>query len=313
MTTKAVHRPLARVALRAAAWLLAVPSLALAADDFLGPAFVREGADALAVNMKTTCGTTEQGVTRYGMWEGRMYSRIAGEKDRHIFDVIGINTRQCERHKDPVRGDGFRSISREIMVYLDPATGEIIDQWKNPWTGETVEVVHVANDPVNMREPRFAIGADGKPSHIALRQYDDLLVDVSEVPLFYTNPLAGDYQDYVGGQYHAMEIFNTFYRAADFTDAKKTRISESRISWQRISSWLPWMKMRDRPGIMIFNATGFSTFDKARIPPRLMQVLTSRYPDYLNPPPLGDRRENATTWTVTKKWIDERRSSKENK
>ena len=33
----------------------------------------------------------------------------------------------------------------------------------------------------------------------------------------------------------------------------------------------------------------------------------------LAPPPLGDRRENATTWTVTKKWIDERRSSKENK
>jgi hypothetical protein len=69
------------------------------------------------------------------------------------------------------------------------------------------------------------------------------------------------------------------------------------------------MKMRDRPGVMVFNATGFSTFDKARIPPRLLQVLSTRYPDYLVPPPLGDRRDNATTWTVTKKWIDDRRNS----
>ena len=296
-----------------AALMLATPLAAWGADDFLGPSAKREGAEAFTWNMKLTCGTTEPGVTRYGMWEGRMYSRIAGEKDRHIFDVIGINTRQCERHKDPVRGDGYRSVSREIMVYLDPASGEIIDSWKNPWTGQTVDVVHVANDPVNMRQPSFAIGADGKPASIELRQYDDLLVEVREVPLFYTNPLAGDYQEYVGGQYHAMEIFNTFYRAADFTDAKKNRISESRISWQRISKLLPWMLMGDRQGIMIFNATGYSTFDRKRIPPKLMQILQTRYPQYLEAPPLGDPRPNATTWTVTKQWIDAQRAKQEKK
>jgi hypothetical protein len=42
------------------------------------------------------------------------------------------------------------------MVSLDPKTNEIVDRWQNPWTGETVEVIHVANDPVNMRQPRYA-------------------------------------------------------------------------------------------------------------------------------------------------------------
>jgi hypothetical protein len=282
---------------------------ALATDDLLGPAASREGEEALAWSAKMTCGTTEAGVPRYGMWEGKLYSRAPGEKDRHLFNVIGINTRQCERHSDPVRGTGFRSVSREIMVYLDPRSGEIIDRWQNPWTGETVEVIHVANDPVNMRQPRYAREADGKPIRVTLRQYDDSLVASREIPLFYENPLGGAYQEYVGGTYHAMEIFNDYYRAADFTDPKRIRIGESRISWQRISGWLPWMKMRDRPGVMIFNATGYSTFDKSRIPPRLMQVLTTRYPEYLVPPPLGDPRENATTWTVTKKWIDARRAT----
>ena len=280
---------------------------ALADDGLLGPAATREGDAAVLWNTKLTCGTTEQGVTRYGMWEGRMYSRIPGEKDRHIFDVVGINTRQCERHKDPARGEGYRSVSREIMVYLDPATGEIIDQWKNPWTGEMVEVIHVANDPVNMRAPSFARDATGKPARVTLRQYGDLLVASREVPLFYDNPLAGAYQDYIGGKYHAMEIFNTFYSAADFLAPKGPRISPSRLAWQRVSGLLPWMRMGDRPGVMIFNATGFSTFDRTQISPKLMQILQTRYPEYLTPPPLGDARPNATTWTITKDWIDAKR------
>lgn len=283
------------------------PSTATAFDGLLDSVATREGDEALVWSAKLTCGTTEAGVTRYGMWEGKLYSRAPGERDRHLFNVIGINTRQCERHQDPTRGAGFRSVSREIMVYLDPQTNEIIDTWKNPWTGETVEVIHVANDPVNMRTPTFARTADGKPLVVSLRQYDDALVSSREVPLFYENPMGGAYQEYVGGTYHAMEIFNTYYRTADFTDTRRTRIGESRISWQRISSWLPWMKMRDRPGIMIFNATGFSSFDRSRIPPRLMGVLQSRYPEYLAAPALGDPRENATTWTVTKKQIDTQR------
>jgi len=279
----------------------------LAADGLLSEVAMRQGDEALEWGAKLTCGTTAAGATRYGLWEGKLYSRVPGERDRHLFNVIGINTRQCERHQSQERGAGFRSVSREIMVYLDPKTNEIVDTWENPLTGESVDILHVANDPVNMRLPTYAKTTDGKPLIVTLRRYGDTLVSSSEVPLFYENPLAGSYQEYVGGTYHAMEIFNTFYRTEDFIDRERTQIGDSRISWQRVSGWLPWMKMRDRPGLMIFNATGFSTFDRERIPPKLMTILQSRYPDYLIPPPLGDQRTNETTWTVTKKQIDARR------
>ncbi|MEZ5500023.1 MAG: DUF1838 family protein [Steroidobacteraceae bacterium] len=276
--------------------------------ELLGDDEVRTGLAALDWNAKMTCGTTEAGVTRYGLWEGRLYSRVPGERDRHLFNVIGINTRQCARLEDARRGPGFRSVSREVMIYLDPKSNEIVDRWTNPWTDETVDVIHVANDPVNMRAPAFAFADDGTASRAALRRYDDTVVSSSEFPLFYTNPLAGEYQDYVGGTYHAIEIFNTYYRAADFLDARRKRIGESRISWQRVSAWMPWMKMGDRPGLMIFNATGFSTFDAKRIPAQLIDALKSRYPAYLTPPPLDDTRPNETTWTVTRRIIDEARA-----
>lgn len=292
-------------------WLLMLCVLApsFAGAELLTPDESRSGAEALTWSMKTTCGTTEAGVTRYGMWEGRLYSRVPGEKDRALFKVYGVNVRQCGRLQDAARGAGFRSVSREVMYYLDPTTGQPIDRWRNPWTGETVGVIHVANDPVNMRQPTFERREDGTPHTTSLRRYDDLLVASNEVPLFYRNPLGGDYQDHVGGTYHAMEIFNTFYRAADLLDAKRTRIGESRLAWQRVSQWLPWMKMGDRPGVMIFNATGYSTFDRTRLPASLVALMQARHPEYLTPPPVDDPRPNATTWTVTKQAIDAERAA----
>ena len=261
------------------------------------------GKDAILFRQKTTCGTTEPGVTYYGMWEGRAYSRVPGEKDKHLFNVVGINVRQCSRQDDAERGYGFRSVSNEIMVYLDPETNEVMDVWTNPWTGEEVDVVHVANDPVNMRGYAYERGSDGKETSTTLRKYGDVAVTSYEIPLFYKNPLGSDYQAYVGGAYHAMEIFNTYYAADEVLDSKVTAIGQSNISWTRTAQWLPWMAMGDKVGIMIFNATGYSTLDKREVWPNLVAVLNDRYPDYWAPPVLDDPRPNETSWTVFEKYM----------
>ncbi|MGI9234975.1 MAG: DUF1838 family protein [Woeseiaceae bacterium] len=265
-----------------------------------------EGRDASIFSQKTSCGTTEQGKLRYGIWEGRAYSRVPGEKDRHLFNLLGINVRHCSTHSDDVRGNGYRSVSREIMVYLDKDSGEMIDTWMNPWTGKEIEIVHVANDPVNARSIRWEKNEDGdSTAKSTLRRYGDMVATSFEVPLFYPNPLGGDYQQYVGGTYHAMEIFNTFYDAEKALDASASEIGDSRLAWSRVAQWLPWLEMGSRPGIMIFNATGFSTFDKNLIPEKLVAILNEHYPLYWTPPPLDDKRPNETSWTVFKKHLGE--------
>ena len=267
------------------------------------------GTDAFLATQKTICGTTEQGMTRYGVFEGRTYSRVPGEKDRHLFNVLGINVRHCMTMEDDVRGRGFRSFGREIMVYMDPETDEIIDTWLNPWSGEEVEVMHVANDPVNLRAPMYERNEDGEATMVVnLRHYGDVVARSSEIPLFYTNPLGGEYQPYVGGTYHAMEIFNSFYNAEKLLDNDAASIGQSHLGWSRVAKWLPWFKMGDRAGVMVFNASGFSTFDKDKVPERLVEILNERYPLYWEPPELGDNRPNETSWTVFKKMIEDRES-----
>lgn len=286
-------------------WLAATLAALMYATPSLAENIVLTGDDAFSAAQKSTCGTTQAGKTRYGIFEGRAYSRVPGEKDRHLFDVLGINVRQCGHLNDAVRGRGYRSVSREIMVYMDPDSGEIIDTWNNPWTGADIEVMHVANDPVNMRRPTYEKDADGKPAlERRYRLYGDVLVSSAEVPLFYPNPLGGDYQKYVGGTYHAMEIFNSFYDAKKMQSAKVASIGDSHLAWSRVAQWLPWLEMGSRPGLMVFNASGFSTFDKGKIPSPLVDILNERYPSYWTPPPTDDDRPNETSWTVFQKKLE---------
>jgi hypothetical protein len=280
--------------------MLSLSGLLLTTVTALADSETFTGRTAWEISRKSTCGTLETGVTRYGIFEGRAYSRVPGERDRHIFNVLGVNTRQCAKFEDPDRGEGFRSVSREVMLYLDPETGKVMDTWQNPWTGATVEVVHVANDPVNMRAPRYEKDAGA----VTMKHYGNLLAVSNEVPLFYDNPLGGDFQRYVGGTYHAMEIFDDFYLADELLDSSR-RLERSWMAWVRVAQWLPWMEMGSKPGLMVVNATGSSVFDRSEIPELLRTVLEERYPTYFEPPALDDPRPNETSWTVFRKHLEE--------
>lgn len=262
--------------------------------------------DALEISKRAQCGTAD-GVPAVYHWSGKVYSRVAGEPDRHLFNGEGMNIRTCVSTTDPVRGKGWRQVSREIMLYLDPVTNQVVRDWKNPWTGEVVPVVHIANDPVNSRGYSFPVQADGKPYTIDVRRQGRWMFMPVEVPLFYQNVLAGEYQDYVGGKYHAMEIFDFTFDAAEMLDTKNATAYPS-IAWVRISEWLPWMKMRGRDGGMVFNAMGTKLRSYDELPAVLKTEIAANYPTYTAPPPGDDARPNATTWTVFKKRIDEERA-----
>lgn len=281
---------------------VALATLAMpAAAQQLDPA---KPEDALEITKRTQCGAKDGEPAIY-YWSGHVYSRVEGEPDRLLFDGEGMNIRQCVAVSDPKRGKGYRQVSREIMLFTDPATGEIVRQWKNPWTGETVEVMQIANDPVNSR-PSFPIGADGKPYTVQMKRMGDWVQMPIEVPLFYTNPLGGDYQDYVGNKYHAMEIFDFADTAADLLDTRNPTAYPS-VSWVRVSDWMPWMKMQGRQGHIIFNAMGSKLKRFDDLPKVLKDEIAARYPDYTAPPPGDDARPNATTWTMFKARIDAER------
>lgn len=229
----------------------------------------------------------------YWFWRGEVYSRRAGEADKLLFKVEGLNTRTCVRQTHPERGAGFRTVSREVLLYLDPKTGQPLGKWTNPWTGQTVDVLHIANDPVNGEfYVRTRTGApqtwDG--STIAGQWFWTVTV-----PLFYPNPLGGAYQSEVGGAYHATEMFNFMGDEATLID-RRVVPTDIKVGWVRISQWLPWMRMGDRDGMLYFHTAGRKTTRWEDLSELMRREVERRYPAYRNPPPLDDARPNMTSW-----------------
>ncbi len=264
--------------------------------------------DAITAYRKVQCSTKDGEAVVYH-WAGEVYSRVEGEPDKHLFDLQGMNIRQCVTVTDPVRGTGFRQVSRELMFYTDPKTGAVLRQWQNPWTQKTVDVIHVANDPVNMRAPQFPVGADGKPFSLNARIQNGRVFMPAVIPLWYTNPMGGDYQAFVGNQYHSMEIFDFVVDEADLTDATRPRANPS-IAWVRMSPWLPWMEMTGRNGLLVFNAVGQTLPDGiAGLPKVITDEIAATYPAYTAPPPGDDKRPNETSWTYFKKLQDAKKAA----
>lgn len=267
--------------------------------------------DQLRMQTKVSCSLVDGRPTLY-WWSGRMWGRVPGEANRLLFHVHGMNIRQCRTQVDPVRGFCYRSVSREVMFYLDPKTDQVVRRWKNPWTNEEVDVVQVANDPVNARDWICARDKEGKPidrSESLFMKDGMLLEGGSAARLFYKNPLAGEYQDYVGGAYHAMEFGTTTASAREALDARDTELENAMISWARISKWLPWMKMGDREGLVVFHTAGMRLDRYEQLPEVVRREIETNYPAYKAPPPLDDPRPNETSWTVFKTFIDGKRAA----
>ncbi|MCS7017552.1 MAG: DUF1838 family protein [Cytophagales bacterium] len=242
-------------------------------------------------------------------WEGSVYSRVPGEKDRLLFTYQAMNVRRSATVTDPEKGYGYRMVSRELLFYQDPQTKEILRTWKNPWTGKEVEVIHIANDPVNSR-PIFANPNSANPYKLPGTFKDDMFLATFEVPLFYTNPLAGEYQEYVGGTYQAIEIFNFACDVNDLLDANKNTAEKAIVAWNRVSKWLPWMEMGDRTGQLIFSGLGKKLKSWDDLPEVMKNEIRTNYPVYVSAPPTNDDRPNETSWTVFKKYIDAKRQKK---
>ena len=264
------------------------------------------GGEQLEAYRRMQC-SLEDGKPAVYWWHGRAYSRVPGEPDRLLFRVEGMNIRQCGTVTDAEKGTGFRLVSREILLYQDPETGEVLKQWQNPWSGETVEVLHVANDPVNGR-PSFPIGPGGKPFSLPFTILGDQWWLTSTVPLFYNNALGGEFQQYIGGIYHATEMFN-FMGDTSSLEPGSGDTSDIRVGWVRMSDWLPWMKNRGRAGIIYFHTAGRKLDSFDQLSPVMKQQIAENYPKYSEPPPLDDSRPNETSWTYFKKIIGSGRDS----
>ncbi len=231
--------------------------------------------------------------------KGAIYTYDPEKPWKHIFNFEMYNIARVEK----LPGDsGWRLITREMLVYQDPKTNEILKTWKNPFTNEEVEVVHVWNDPVNQI---FKYGAFKVPFE---RLGNDRINLYNDVTLSYPSPLKkADWPEQSRSDvYQGAELFNFFLSEKELQNPKIKNV-QADISWTRFSDFLPWMKMGIKSGNLLYQSRGYKLKNGFNdLPIAIKDFVMANYPEYQHAPELYTA-PNMTSWKYYKKIMEERK------
>lgn len=241
---------------------------------------------------------------------GYVTGTVMGVRDNEaVKPLFGFEVFSGIRVIKQPNGD-YQRLCRELIFYRDIATGELMDEWTNVYTGEKVRVVDVANDPFNyvisdhfpdppnygglntVKPPRRPLLLDW-----ALLGSDRVLL-TTDIHLYYKNALdpAKWPRESSGPMNRVSELFRYVIRREDIEDAGKTHLPHTGV-WNRITPWLPWMLMGQTPGHIVYAGTFSSVESMDQVPPAVAKRVRERFPLYM---------------TAPEKWVDPSLSSLEN-
>jgi len=211
---------------------------------------------------------------------GVAWAMVPQEKNYRCFKTFGIGASRIEEVPE-----GWRIYSREVLYYLDPDTGAILETWKNPFLGgREVEVMHIANDPVN-----GVFARQGSPILSPPYPYvsagDDVVFQWNFFIFKPAELTRSEYPLYSSGDkdQHA-ELWGIKGRKSEILDPRVTSAS-CVMSWSRVAGWLPFMEMGANPGTMVFHSHSMKLMNGVDDLPRYILDYTAKnFPKYLEAP-----------------------------
>jgi hypothetical protein len=239
-------------------------------------------------------GDLDSAKQKYFWFKGYLNAVQPGKKIVDLMGTQGFGSIRLVQRPD----GAIERLCREIILYTDLRSGEVLNDWKNPLTNETVEVVHVDNDPFNYliedhfpTPPSFGgLNKDAAPPKIPFilpwYQHGDWLEMEIHIHLNYPSALQPDKwpRESAGPTAQASEYFAHHVRAEDMQNPKLTTV-DYRGTWNRVTPWLPWMFMGQAEGHCLYNCFMGNTSDLGEIFARpVLDYAEKNYAKYFKAP-----------------------------
>ncbi|MCK9556415.1 MAG: DUF1838 family protein [Candidatus Cloacimonetes bacterium] len=214
-------------------------------------------------------------------YSGTVYSIVPDQKSMELFDFEGFSIARIDSSEA-----GYRLMGKEVGLFLDHRTSEVLKNWRNPFTQATVPVIHIWNDPVNQR---FEYDAKTIPY---IRQFlpstviEESIVYHSELFPFYPHVLSRKlFGDHVQSDYfQSAELREYRAKLADLENVQASSVP-AEISFTWICPWLPFMRMGDREGQMLFVLRGRKLeHGYSDLPQHIRDTVKSINPDFAHSP-----------------------------
>ncbi len=238
-----------------------------------------------------------------GFFSGTQYGNSdPQEVIQPLFRIQGFGMSRVTRLPD----GRYQNLHREVVYYLDLKEDRILDAWRNPYTGETVEVFHTHNDPVNSHyatvfKQRFGTPETGIkvvefPFILPWEIFGDRAAVSFAVNTRWPTPLppAKWPREHFGEWYRTSEYFQIHASLAEINDPAVPKV-KTQGAWQKVAPWHPWMLMDNRPG-GIFSVTNVWSLDGVQdLPAHVRAYTEKKWPQYLSAPTEWTE-PNMTTW-----------------
>ncbi len=233
-----------------------------------------------------------EGQDVYFWFTGGLDVAIPGEPIRPFVTVETLILRRTQR----IGAGTFHVTDWEASFYRDPGTGAVVDELQNPVTGRPVQPLHYREGPVTFeytatRQPRLvgletpfaeknepfrqpwrvagdtlwmtkAFYISGRPQWLDIREFPD------ETP---ATPLT------------VSSIAVMESRLSQVLDPHLSSVPTS-YSYQATSDWLPWMKLGQRPGYLVWHENGKKLFSLNELPADSLAALERLHPVWFNRP-----------------------------
>ncbi|MFL2769482.1 MAG: DUF1838 family protein [Rhodospirillaceae bacterium] len=233
--------------------------------------------------------------THYGWLDGYVMGVAPGGPIKTFCGFRGLGTTRLL----PLEGEhGYRRVLREVVFYTDLETGEVLEEMENPFTGEKVRVVPVANDPFNriIRESELSRPSFGglntnekiepKPFILNWQAYGDRLMMERHINLYYPNALDPKkwIRESAGPMNQVTETYVYNMSLADLQDPSLTTVDTTTV-WGRHTPWLPWMLMGQAPGHCLYSVMAASIHSLEEAPDqRIIDYIAKHYSRFLDAP-----------------------------
>ncbi len=237
-------------------------------------------------------GNLDTSKTKYGWYSGLVMSVQDNKKLENLFMMEGFSCARLVPQEDGT----FQKLLREVGYYKDLKTGEIMEEWDNPFNGERVRVVPIANDPFNhyiretYPEPPSYGGLNQEkrepiPFILPWIPRGDVMNMDNHIHLLYPSAMQPDEwpRESPGPMTRVTEHFMYQIDMAELQNAENTSV-KTRGTWSRTTPWLPWMLMDQAPGHILYQCFMGSTDNIEDISEDILEYTQKNYPIYMEAP-----------------------------
>jgi hypothetical protein len=210
-------------------------------------------------------------------YDGTIFAIVPGEHPRALFRFEGMELYWMRQ----LPAGEFELIGNTVTFFRDLATGQFLSRWQNPYTGETVDVPAATQG-----------GGPGRGFNYSVRgmRFTPLLAQLPEKPLVLDWTFARDMvwlhneTPYPPGLPPPRAQRQTMFAPVkDFLGNKPSlpAVFSSTVHMP----WLKWMAMGDRPGHVVWHASGAKLRSIDELPKEYRARAAREFPALLTADP----------------------------